>query len=195
MPGLMFGSMFSSAHIAPSELMTSIDQQGLSLESSRTFSSPNPHNNLTFECASAWFFLILWTQEKGHPRIKEQKVQRVRSKMNKISSRHADSTDSFDSLTICSCGPLQLVSPPDGTQCQHSTDEYVFAGQPKLVWPCVGVHRRMLHRSLSLLYQQCQVCFAGLLWMVCEMGGKWLYSCFVGCCFQDLFKTARSILI
>ena len=29
-----------------------------------------------------------------------------------------------------------------------------------------------------------------LKWMVCEMGGKWLYSyCFVGCFFQDLFKT------
>ena len=28
------------------------------------------------------------------------------------------------------------------------------------------------------------------------MGGKWPYnSCFVGCCFQDLFKTTRSILI
>ena len=29
-----------------------------------------------------------------------------------------------------------------------------------------------------------------------EIGGKWLYSCcFVGCCFQDLFKIARSILM
>ena len=24
---------------------------------------------------------------------------------------------------------------------------------------------------------------------------KWPYSCFVGCCFQDLFKIARSILV
>ena len=28
------------------------------------------------------------------------------------------------------------------------------------------------------------------------MGGNWLYSCyFVGRCFQDLFKTARNILV
>ena len=35
-----------------------------------------------------------------------------------------------------------------------------------------------------------------LIWMVCNMGGKWLYSCcFVGCYFQDLFKAACSILV
>ena len=28
------------------------------------------------------------------------------------------------------------------------------------------------------------------------MGGKWPYSCcFVGCCLQDLFNTARSVLL
>ena len=33
-------------------------------------------------------------------------------------------------------------------------------------------------------------------WMVFEIGGKWPYSCcFVGCCFQNLFKTACSILV
>ena len=32
-------------------------------------------------------------------------------------------------------------------------------------------------------------------WMVFEMGTKWPHSCcFVGCCFPDLFKTARSII-
>ena len=32
--------------------------------------------------------------------------------------------------------------------------------------------------------------------MVCEMRGKWPYSCcFVGCCFQNLFMTARSICV
>ena len=32
--------------------------------------------------------------------------------------------------------------------------------------------------------------------MVFEMGGKWPFSgCFVGCCFQVLFKTTRSILV
>ena len=33
-------------------------------------------------------------------------------------------------------------------------------------------------------------------WMVCEIGGKWPYSCcFVGCCFQNLFKTVCSIFV
>ena len=52
---------------------------------------------------------------------------------------------------------------------QHSVSAqswwiYVFVGQLlTLVHPCVGVH---------------------LTCLVCEMGGKWLYSwCFVGCCF------------
>ena len=32
--------------------------------------------------------------------------------------------------------------------------------------------------------------------MVCEIGGRCPYSCFlVRCCFHDLFKTARSILV
>ena len=32
--------------------------------------------------------------------------------------------------------------------------------------------------------------------VVCEIGGKWQYNCcFVGCCFQDLFKAVRSILV
>ena len=39
-------------------------------------------------------------------------------------------------------------------------------------------------------------CLACLTWVICEMGGKWPYRCtFVGCCFQDLFKIARSIFM
>ena len=57
------------------------------------------------------------------------------------------------------------------------------------------VHRRMLLMSSSLL-RQYPACLACLTRMVCEMSGKWPYNCyFVGCCFQDLFKTARSILM
>ena len=47
----------------------------------------------------------------------------------------------------------------------------------------------------SLLLWQCPACLVHQTWMVLEMGGRWLYSCcFVGCCFQDLFNTACSIL-
>ena len=48
----------------------------------------------------------------------------------------------------------------------------------------------------SLLLKQCPPCLVCWIWMVLEMGGRWPYSCcFVGCCFQDLFITACSILV
>ena len=35
-----------------------------------------------------------------------------------------------------------------------------------------------------------------LIWMVCKMGGKWPYGCFlVGPCIQDFFKTAHCIFV
>ena len=50
--------------------------------------------------------------------------------------------------------------------------------------------------SSSLLLQQCPACLVRLTWMVWEMKDKWPYSSsFVGCCFQDLFNIARSILV
>ena len=50
--------------------------------------------------------------------------------------------------------------------------------------------------SSSLLQQQCPGYLDHLTWIVCEMGGKWPCSCcFVGCCFQVLFKTACKTLI
>ena len=50
--------------------------------------------------------------------------------------------------------------------------------------------------SSSLLLQQCPACLVRLTRMFCEIGGRWPYSCFlVGCCFHDLFKTARNILV
>ena len=49
--------------------------------------------------------------------------------------------------------------------------------------------------SLSLLFQQCPACLVHI-WIVLEMGGRWLYSCcFEGCYFQDLFSIAHSILV
>ena len=50
--------------------------------------------------------------------------------------------------------------------------------------------------SFSLLLQQFSTCLVHLISMIFEMGGRWPYSyCFVGCCVQDLFNTARSILM
>ena len=50
--------------------------------------------------------------------------------------------------------------------------------------------------SSSLLHQQCPICLVRLIWMVFEMGGRWLSCCCsVGCCLHDLYNTARSILV
>ena len=72
---------------------------------------------------------------------------------------------------------------------------YVRAGCPAFAWPYVGVHRSTSLMSSSLLLQQCPACLVCLTWIVFVMGGRWPYNwCFVGCCLQDLFNIARSIL-
>ena len=48
----------------------------------------------------------------------------------------------------------------------------------------------------SLLLQQCLAYLILLTLIVFVMGGRWPYSCsFVGCCLQDLFNIACSILV
>ena len=77
----------------------------------------------------------------------------------------------------------------------HSCWIYVCAGRPAFARPCVGVHKSTSLMSSSLLLQQCPACLARLTWIVFVIGGRWPYSwCLVGCCRQDLFKIARSIL-
>ena len=78
----------------------------------------------------------------------------------------------------------------------HSCWMYVRAGRPAFARPCVGVHKSTSLMSSSLLLQQCPACLARLTWIVFVIGGRWPYSwCLVGCCYQDLFKIACSILV
>ena len=78
----------------------------------------------------------------------------------------------------------------------HSCWMYVRAGHPAFARPCVGVHKSTSFMSSSLLLQQCPACLVCLTWIVFVIGGRWPYSwCLVGCCRQDLFKIARSILV
>ena len=78
----------------------------------------------------------------------------------------------------------------------HSCWMYVRAGRPAFARPCVGVYKSTSLMSSSLLLQQCPACLARLTWIVFVIGGRWPYSwCLVGCCRQDLFKIARSILV
>ena len=72
----------------------------------------------------------------------------------------------------------------------------VLAGCSAFVRPCEGVHRSMSLTSSSVLLQQCPACLYCLTWMDFVMGGKQPYTCcFIGCCLQDLFNIARSILV
>ena len=78
----------------------------------------------------------------------------------------------------------------------HSCWMYVRAGRPAFARPCVGVHKSKSLMSSSLLLQPCPACLVRLTWIVFVIGGRWPYSwCLVGCCRQDLFKIARSILV
>ena len=78
----------------------------------------------------------------------------------------------------------------------HSCWMYVRAGRPAFARPCVGIHKSTSLMSSSLLLQQCPACLVRLTWIVFVIVGTWPYSwCLVGCCHQDLFKIARSILV
>ena len=78
----------------------------------------------------------------------------------------------------------------------HSCCMYVRAGHPAFARPNVRVHRSTSLMSSSLLLQQCPACLVRLTWIVFVVGGRRPYSwCLVGCCCQDLFNIARSILV
>ena len=100
-----------------------------------------------------------------------------------LPSKCANNIDSFDalsfslSLAIHPSRSLFLVNPPDGNQCQYRTYEY------KLF-----VHEFVFtSKAVSSM--------SWLIYLVCEMGGKWPYrSCFVRCYFRDVFKRGHSNL-
>ena len=78
----------------------------------------------------------------------------------------------------------------------HSCWMYVRAGRPAFARSCVEVYKSTSLMSSSLLLQQCPACLVCLTWLVFVIGGRWPYSwCLVGCCRQDSFKIARSILV
>ena len=78
----------------------------------------------------------------------------------------------------------------------HNCWMYGRAGRPVFARPYVGVQRSTSLMSSSLLLQQCPACLVRLTWLVFVMGGRWPYSwCLVGCCRQDLYNIARSILV
>ena len=95
------------------------------------------------------------------------------------------------SLSFITSGRSSGLHPVSSQSCCM----YVRAGRPAFARPYVEVHRSTSLISSSLLLQQRPACLVRLTWIFFMMGGRWPYSwCFVRCCLQDLFNTARSIL-
>ena len=114
------------------------------------------------------------------------------SSSSSSSSCRASSTDIHDNLS-----PTVPI-----THCSWEFHCAASSIRAELVNVCLcwtahtGFNRRMSLMSLSLLLQQCPACLVCLTRMVCVIGNRWPYSCFlVGSCFYDLFKTAHSILV
>ena len=106
--------------------------------------------------------------------------------------RHRYPWPSLATFPYC---PSPLVGLQSHIPYPHSCWMYVQAGRPAFARPYVGVHRSTSLMSSSLLLQQCPACLVRLTWIVFVMGGRWPFSCcLVGCCRQDLFNVARSIL-
>ena len=96
------------------------------------------------------------------------------------------------SLSFIASGRSSGLHPVSSQSCCM----YVRAGRPAFARPYVGVHRSTSLMSSSLLIQQCPACLVRLTWIAFVMEGRWPYCCcFVGCCLQDLFNIARSILV
>ena len=113
-----------------------------------------------------------------------------------LSLSHSLSLSLSLSFAICPHWPSLLVSPPDRIQSPHRAYEYkiLLVAQH---W-CVNVWESIVEHlmSSSLILHESPACLGSLSWMICEMGCRWVHNCcFVGCCFQDLFKKARSILV
>ena len=99
---------------------------------------------------------------------------------------------SWPSLATPSYRPLLSADPQGYIPYRHRAAACRFA----FVRPCEGVLRNTPLTSSSQLLQQCPACLVRLILIVFVIGVKWPYSCcFVGCCLQDLFNIARSILV
>ena len=104
------------------------------------------------------------------------------------------------SLTLSSHSSLSFIalgrSSGQHPVSSHSCWMYIRAGRPTFARPYVGIHKSTSLMSSSLFLQQCPACLVRLTWIVFVIGGRWPYSwCLVGCCCQDLFRIARSILV
>ena len=100
------------------------------------------------------------------------------------------------SLTISRHSSLLSIAPGWSSR-QHldSVDRFLLVDQTLLfrVKGSTGVHHLWVR---SYFFCKWLACLVSLIWMVFEMGDWWPYSCcFEECCRQDLFNSARNILM
>ena len=92
------------------------------------------------------------------------------------------------SIVLVRSSRVHPVSSQNGHIC-------IFAGWPTLVCLRAGVYKRTSLMNVSSFPHKCPACLVRLILMVCEIGGNWPWSsCFVRRCFEQLLKTAGSIL-
>ena len=101
------------------------------------------------------------------------------------------------SLVIRPYRTFLLAGPLADIQYPHNADKYksLLVGQYQCVhvWESTGERRVWVCPCFS---SSAQLVLVRLSSVISEMGSKWSYNCcFAGCCFQDLFKWACSILI
>ena len=156
-----------------------------------------PHNKMTLCRLSAWWEvglipLILWAVWwKSTSLIKTSLINHRHHHVVPLAQISLTLSRYF-SLSFINSGRSSELHPISS----HSCCMYVRAGRPAFARPYVGVHRTTSLMSSSLLLQQCPACLVRLTWIVFVMGSRWPYSwCLVGCCHQDLFNIARSILV
>ena len=130
--------------------------------------------------------LALTITPRGHPPIRVL----LCIKIHHYQAYRQQGFSSF-CFTIHLSRPLHLVNALDGIQGPNS-----FCLSAKLACPCVRVQQWTSRMSSSLLPRQWPASLVHLFWIVFKMGNEWPYNCcFVGCCFQYLFKTAWRILM
>ena len=144
------------------------------------------------------------TKATSLPPLEQWKIWTSRFRRNNINYHHHHyhhialvarislTLSRHSSLSFIALGRSSGQQPVSSNSCWM----YVRAGRPAFARPCVGIHKSTSLMSSSLLLQQCPACLVRLTWIVFVIGGRWPYSwCLVGCCCQDLFRIARSILV